>query len=128
MTQVVSHREQFEAANMNILMISFGTAYWANAWLDETQSPYPLLLDQDRAGYRAYGLSRSVLRSWGVKNLWYYAKAALQGKTFAPKRGDTNQLGGDFVIDPQGVIRLVYPSHDPTDRPSIEALLSSNLS
>jgi hypothetical protein len=32
--------------------------------------------------------------------------------------------GGDFIVDKNGVLRLVHPSHDPTDRPSADELLT----
>ncbi len=36
---------------------------------------------------------------------------------------DTSQLGDDFIVDKNGLLRLSYPSHDPVDRPPVEALL-----
>jgi hypothetical protein len=33
-------------------------------------------------------------------------------------------LGGDFIVDSQGKVRLVYRSHDPTDRPPVEDILA----
>lgn len=35
---------------------------------------------------------------------------------------DTTQLGGNFIIDAGGILRLAYRSYDPTDRPSVEFL------
>ena len=110
---------------MNVVTISFGTTYWANVWLSETRSPFLLLLDQTHEVYRQFGLERSVWRSWGPKNLWYYASAVLRGEKLKEKRGDTNQLGGDFVVDQNGILRMSYLSQDPTDRPSIEAILQT---
>ena len=124
MAQVVSHHAQIEAANTDVITISFGTPYWSQVWLQETQSPFPFLVDLERAAYRAYGLESSVLRSWGPANLWYYAKAAMQKRATFGKRGDTSQLGGDFIIDPRGRIQLAHPSHDPTDRPAMDEILS----
>ncbi len=123
MTQVVSHRAEFEAAGTNVVTVSFGTPYWAGVWLQETGSPFPLLLDPDRAAYRAYGLASSRLSTWSPASLWYYGKAALQGRETYGKRGDPHQLGGDFVVDQSGIVRLAHPSRDPTDRPSLETLL-----
>jgi len=34
------------------------------------------------------------------------------------------ELGGDFIIDKHGILKLVYPSHDPTDRPPVDDLLA----
>ena len=38
---------------------------------------------------------------------------AIPGK----KGKDIRQLGGDIVIDPDGIIRLFHPSQHPHDRP-----------
>ena len=57
------------------------------------------------------------------QNLWFYAKATLQGREKFGKRGDPHQLGGDFIVDSQGIVRLAHPSKEPTDRPSVNHLL-----
>lgn len=81
-------------------------------------------MDPDRSAYRAYGLERSFLRSRSLKTRWYYLKAWLSGKkTFESQGEDTSQLGGDFIVDNTGTLRLIYPSHDPTDRPPVDDLL-----
>ncbi|MEZ4645062.1 MAG: hypothetical protein R3E31_20405 [Chloroflexota bacterium] len=33
--QVVSHYEEIQAYNTDVIAISFGTLYWANVWLQE---------------------------------------------------------------------------------------------
>jgi hypothetical protein len=33
-------------------------------------------------------------------------------------------MGGDFIVDYNGILRLAYRSHDPTDRPAASSLLS----
>jgi hypothetical protein len=40
-------------------------------------------------------------------------------------RGDTHQLGGDFVVGENGRIQLAHPSRDPVDRPSMAELLQA---
>jgi peroxiredoxin len=123
--QVVAHHEQFQAANVQIATISFGSEYWSKVWLQETQSPFPFLVDQEQKAYRAYGLERSALRAWSPRNLLYYAKAKLQGRETLGNRGDTHQLGGDFVVGENGRIQLAHPSRDPVDRPSMAELLQA---
>lgn len=125
MAQVVSRQFEFAVRQIQVVTISFGTPSWADVWLAETQSPFPLLLDPDLVAYQVYGLQRSVLHSWGWNNLRYYAKAILRGQKFSVNRGDMNQLGGDFLVDAGGILRLVHPSVDPTDRPALSALLSA---
>lgn len=125
MVQVLAHHEQFKAANTEIVTVSFGTEYWSKVWLQETQSPFPFLVDRETVAYRAYGLESSALRAWSVRNLLYYARARLQGRETLGDRGDTSQLGGDFLVDGNGRIQLAHPSRDPVDRPSIQLLLQT---
>jgi peroxiredoxin len=122
--QLRHHYHQIVALNTEIVTISFETGHWLQVWLAETEAPFPVLLDPDRRAYQAYGLERSWWRSWGPKNLWYYAVARWHGQRAPTTGGDTHQLGGDFIIDAAGIIRLVHRSHDPTDRPSIAELLA----
>jgi len=91
----------------------------------ETCSPFDVLLDRDRDVYRAYGLERSVLRSWNPKTIWVYIKRWFKRGSFYDSHGDdTAQLGGDFIVDKHGDFKFVYPSHDPTDRPPVDDLLA----
>ena len=124
MAQLCDHQEELEQLNADVLVISFSEAYWAQGWLEETGSPFPLLLDPDRQVYQAYGLERSRLRSWGPRTLWYYLRKKLAGHELPAIQGDPHQLGGDFIVDADGLIRLAYLSHDPTDRPPVADLLA----
>jgi hypothetical protein len=82
-------------------------------------------MDRERSIYKAYQLERSFWRSRNLKTRWYYLRAWLTGKKSLDVHDgeDTSQLGGDFIVDRDGTLRLVYPSHDPTDRPSAQFLL-----
>ncbi|MCQ3973749.1 MAG: hypothetical protein DPW09_09925 [Anaerolineae bacterium] len=113
------------ALNAEVIVISFETGYWLQVWLEETKAPFPLLLDPARKAYQAYGLERSLLRSWGPKNLWYYTKARLTGRQAHRTGADTSQLGGDFIVDTSGIVRLAHRSQDPTDRPPVAELLAT---
>lgn len=93
--------------------------------MNEVCGTFTVLLDRDRAVYKAYGLERSRLRSYHPRVVWIYIKRWFQRGDFYDSHGDdTSQLGGDFIVDKKGILRLVHPSHDPTDRPSVEKLLA----
>lgn len=124
MAQLRQHSAEIETLNARIVVISFGPAWQARAWLAETSAPFTLLLDPDRAAYRAYGFEQSLIRSWGVKVWLRYAQLLLAGRPWRGIQGDSGQLGGDFIVDANGIIRLAYRSHDPTDRPSVSQLLA----
>jgi hypothetical protein len=115
---------EIERLNARIVVISFGLARQARAWLEETSAPFTLLLDPDRAAYRAYGLEHSLVRSWGPRVWLRYAQLLLVGRRWRGVQGDSGQLGGDIVVDAAGKLRLLYRSHDPTDRPSVGELLA----
>ena len=95
-------------------------------WMNETCHSFEVLLDRDRTVYKVYQLERSRLRSWHPRVIWIYIKRWLQHGTFYDSHGDdTSQLGGDFIVDKSGILRLVHPSRDPTDRPSVDDLLKT---
>lgn len=84
------------------------------------------MLDRDRKIYNAYGLERSFWRSHSLKTIWVYFKAWLSGKETHSSHGDdTSQLGGDIIIDKNGLLQFIYPSHDPTDRPQVDEILDA---
>jgi len=92
--------------------------------MKETCNSFEILIDRDRSIYSTYGLERSCWRSRSLKTRWVYFKAWLSGQKSHDSHGDdTSQLGGDFIVDQNGALRLVYPSHDPTDRPPVGDLL-----
>jgi hypothetical protein len=71
--------------------------------------------------YAEYGLSRSVAGVWGGA-----AAAAAAGRRLPPSGGlDIHQLGGDFVVDPDGRIAFAHYSRDNLDRPDVGVLIAA---
>lgn len=124
MSQVLAHRTELQTSRVHVVTVSFESLYWSQVWLKETQSPFPFLRDTERVAYQAYGLQASRWRSWNPANVWYYAKARWQGQKSLGKRGDPHQLGGDFLIDPRGVIVSAHPSRHPADRVTVDQFLT----
>jgi peroxiredoxin len=123
--QLRQHYGEIETLHARIVVVSFGGVWQARAWQEETGATFTLLLDPPRAAYRAYGLEHSRLRSWGPKVWWRYVQLLIGGRRWRGIQGDTAQLGGDLIVDRNGIVRLVYRSHDPTDRPSVSQLLET---
>lgn len=124
MAQLCQHKEEFGKLNTRVLIVSFGTLPAVQAWLKETCPIFEVLLDREREVYKAYGLERSFWRSHTFRTIWMYALHRLSGNPRHESYGDdTNQLGGDFIVDLNGNLRLEYRSHDPTDRPTAQSLL-----
>ncbi len=93
-------------------------------WQEATQFPFPMLLDPEHRAYAAFGLGSSVLAAWHPKMFLYYFRLLAKGRKLMPVKGDPYQLGGDFLIDQQGMVLFAHPSDDPTDRPSVSELLA----
>ena len=124
MAQLRQSSEIIKGLNTRVAIISFGTFPGAIIWLQETAVPFEFFLDPQRKTYQAYGLEHSLIRSWGPKVWFTYARLLLSGRRWRGIQGDSAQLGGDFIVDRNGIIRLAYRSLDPTDRPSINELVS----
>ena len=124
MAQLCQQQAEFARRNVEVLIITFGSVGLARTWLAETCSSFHLLLDPSRRVYDLYGLERSLWRSWSLKTIWRYVQLLTTGRQWRGIQGDSAQLGGDLIVDSGGIVRLAYRSHDPTDRPSMEKLLS----
>jgi len=90
--------------------------------------PFPVLIDRQRTTYRAYGLGRGrVMRVWGRRAIGRYIELVrangLRGVR-AP-REDSLQLGGDFVVAPDGTLAWGFWSEGPDDRPDVSELIGA---
>jgi peroxiredoxin len=99
-------------------LYSFSAPEYAKMWVEESCPSFTLLLDPERVTYRAYSVEHSWLRSWNLRTFWRYIQLLRIGRKWRGIQGDSAQLGGDFIIDRDGIVRMAYRSYDPTDRPS----------
>lgn len=107
------------------MVVTFDADFMALAYIKEINLPWPLLLDSDQALYQAYGMTRgSWWNVYGLPSIWKYLKLIAQGRLPGRPGKDWRQLGGDVLIDPQGVVQIHHVSTGPHDRPSVDSLLS----
>ena len=117
---------ELERYGLQVVVIAFARVEVVRGYLRRYGLPFEGLADPERAVYRRYGLGRgSVGRVWGPRVWWHYLRAVLRGERPRPIRGDTLQLGGDFLVGADGRLLLVHPGHDPTDRPTVQAILDA---
>jgi peroxiredoxin len=122
LAQVRRQRAEIEALGARLWIVSFGLPAAVRRWRREHAPDTPTLLDPRRDLYRAYGLQRSRRRSLGPRVLVAYVRLILTGRRPARGGDDWTQLGGDFVVDAAGTIRLARPSRDAADRPTWDEL------
>ena len=125
--QLWREREELEHRDIHVLLISFEPLERVRHYVVEDEFEWPILSDESRELYKAYGLGRSsVLRTWlSPRTIAYYCKAAFSGKKIRRPTSDTGQLGGDFLIDPAGRIAFAFRSTEPADRPTVRQILEA---
>jgi hypothetical protein len=120
------HESEIEALGIKVLVITFEAGPLALAYVNESNMRWPLLVDQSRALYAAYGMHRGKWRDiLGWSSWWTYAKLMLRGRRLQKSSGDLRQLGGDVLIDPRGIVRVHHVGTGPADRPSVASLLDA---
>ncbi len=124
MAQLCHEEGELRALDTAVLLISFGTADGTRQWRDEVCPSFTALIDADRDVYRAYELEQSLWGSWNLKTLVYYLRAFAKGRKWHGIKGDSTQLAGDFIVNPDGSFLLEYRSEDATDRPPVTDILA----
>jgi hypothetical protein len=118
------HQEEFRRRNVRIVVVTFEADFLARRYVEDTSATWPLLVDDTRETYRAYGmLSASFLDIWSLKTFWAYSREIFKGKRFRKSEGDIYQRGGDVLIDPNRIVSLHHIGAGPADRPTVASLL-----
>ena len=113
-----------ERLGVDVAVVTFDADAMARAYVADTELTWPLLIDEDRTLYAAYGMLHArFLDIWGPQTIVAYLRAIIAGMRPAAPGRDVNQRGGDVLVDPQGIVRLHHVGRGPADRPSVEALL-----
>ena len=108
------------------MAITFEIPQRAKAYVDETGFPWPVLIDESRSLYHAYGMNRgSISAIWGPQNWGTYFRIMARGRMPRRPHNDVYQLGGDVLVDPRCIVRLHHVGRGPADRPSIDSLLAA---
>ena len=124
MSQLRHHQQEWDQWDVAVLVVTFQAGFMERAYVVETGLDWPLLVDESRGLYRAYGMERGrVWDVFGPRSLWAYLTLVLRGRRPKAATGDPLQLGGDVLVDPQGTVRRHHVGSGPADRPSVSSLL-----
>ena len=121
------HRyDDFRARGAEVLVLTFEPPQRTARYLEAHALAFPLLADPERRAYRAYGLEHGTLWRWLSPTVWTgYARLMGEGHRLQRPHADPLQVGGDFVVDPNGKLALAHPAADPADRPLVADLLAA---
>ena len=116
---------EIHARGAELVVVGNGGPAHAAAFRDEQKLTFPLLVDQERRAYAAAGLRRdvaSLLRPATWRNA---LRARRAGFRQVGVQGDALQLGGVFVLHPDGRVPFTYVSSAPGDHPDPSAILAA---
>jgi hypothetical protein len=117
---------ELERRELAVVVVTFEQAWRARAYVEQTGLPWPLLLDPERCLFRAYGMERGTTREViGWASCKAYLGLLLRGRRLRRPTDDVYQLGGDVLVDPQGIVRLHHVGRGPADRPTVWQLLAA---
>ena len=118
-------QSRLESLDVAVVIVTFENTSLAQRYAEKTELRWPLLVDDQRKLYRAYGMEHGGWWNvWGWPAWKIYARLLWKGRRLQKATGDTQQLGGDIVVDPAGIVRLHWIGSGPADRPSVDELLS----
>lgn len=82
----------------------------AQRFLRGYQLPFPVLADESRASYHRFGLTEGTFRdSFGLDVLVQQVKQAPRGNmAYVVPGHPVQQLGGSFIVDRSGIVRLAH--------------------
>ena len=111
--------------DVEVCVVTFDATPIALAYVRQTKLTWPLLLDTTRELYRAYQMERGGWWAiYGPASIWHYLKLIARGRRVQKPGSDWRQVGGDVLIDPQGIVRIHFVSASPHDRPTVDSVLS----
>lgn len=121
-------RDRFAARGCSVAAVCQAQPEHLAAFLSRRPWDVPVLSDPGRRAYRAFGLERTGwLTFFRPEVLGGYLRGLLKGYGLKkPVAGeDVRQLGGDFLLSRSGAVVYAFRSSDPTDRPTVAALLAA---
>jgi hypothetical protein len=97
---VAAAREGFIDLDTTIVVVTFETSMFARAYVEETYTRWPVIVDHRRSLDHAYAMLHGSLREHlGTSNV-------VRGRLPGAAQGDIAQLGGDVLIEPEGKVTL----------------------
>jgi hypothetical protein len=117
---------EIERLGAGIVAVGLGGRDDADAFRREAEIAFPLLLDPDRAAYRAAGLRRGgLLDLFRPSNIAARARARGAGHRHHRIGRDPLQLGGTFVLGPGPRDRFAHRSGTFGDVAEIDRVLAA---
>jgi peroxiredoxin len=118
--------EEFKAKGAEIVAIGTGDARYAQAFIDEEEIPFPVLLDEDGDAADAASVKKGrVMDLVGPRTVAGALKATAAGHRQHKTGKRSTQLGATFVIGPGDAVRYEHLDGDVSDHAPVEDVLAA---
>lgn len=124
MLQLQQLDQELKRHDIKVAVVTFEMNVIAENYVRSTGWEWSFLVDERSTLYRAYGMERG--KWWDLSGpavIWKYFQLFAKGRTLKKVTGDVKQLGGNVIIDPDGILRYIYVGRGPADRPEPEELI-----
>lgn len=108
-----------------LVIVGNGAQNFAAAFVEDFDLDCPLLVDPELRAYRAAGLRRGRVEILSPRLPLNALRALSKGARQGAVEGDPWQLGGVFVIRPDGALTYRYASAEAGDHPPVEDILAA---
>jgi peroxiredoxin len=124
LTQLRQQYGRIQHLGGEVIVVSFEEKEGLKRLVSGHKFPFVFLLDPKKEVYNQYGMiCKDQGRVGNLGTTAAYLRLRLSGYPRQQAGSDTRQMGGDVIIDRQGVIRFIYRSQYPHDLPDAAALL-----
>ncbi len=117
--------DEIRARGAELVIVGNGAANFAAAFREDFDLDGPLLIDPELRAYRAAGLRRGRVELLSPRLPVNAIRALAGGQRQTGVEGDAWQLGGVFVIRPDGALTYRYASREAGDHPPVDDILEA---
>ena len=115
--------EEIKSKGVRLVVIGNGQPWHAKAFREDEGIPFELWVDPEMKAYRAAGLRRGLAKAVSRRSLGHVWRAIRSGFRQTKIQGDPWQLGGAFVITPDGKTLYEQVSREAGDHVPIPELM-----
>jgi peroxiredoxin len=115
---------RYTTAGLQVIAIGMGSPNRTAQFRQELELPFPMLSDPRRIAYRAYGLlNMSLRREASIASVAHLARNIVRHGAAHESEQNSVQLGGVFVVEPDGIVRYTFRSARAFEYPTAEELI-----
>jgi NAD(P)-dependent dehydrogenase (short-subunit alcohol dehydrogenase family) len=123
--QLRGAQDEIRERGAELVIVGNGATHFAKAFREDFAIDGSLLVDPELRAYRAAGLRRGRVEILAPRVAWNGLRALRSGARQQAVQGDPWQLGGVFVIRPDGALTFQHRSREAGDHPPVADVLAA---